>query len=123
MAIEQGSKSPTGLIESELSRETSQAIRTVRKGFTKLIAEQRVTERDAMSQYPSKGELIEIGKRFGTRGANFLRQAGVDYRTFHQALLRYELVERQRTGEWLTNSSSILYWAMGQESISGHSGN
>jgi len=117
-------QAPTRLIESKLSQETSQAIKAVKKGFTRLITEQRTAEREAIGRYhPSREKLMKIGQRFGRRGANLLIQAGVDYWTFHQALLQHESVERQKTGKPYTDSTWILFWAMGQEAISGHSGN
>ena len=104
----------------EVRPETAWKVRVLRKRLNLLRAEQRRMIHSIIDSYGSTAEIWRIKRAIGTRATLLFRILGIDFRTFYEAMLYYEFVERERTGEWYTSSTWLMFWARGHVGICGY---
>ncbi|XOB41736.1 MAG: hypothetical protein ACKKMS_03410 [Candidatus Nealsonbacteria bacterium] len=107
--------------ELEVPKEVRTKVRALRKGFNKLMTEQRKMDQVARDRYFPQEESCKIARATREKAKSLLKKSGIDSETFRKALLLYESIEQEKTGKDYTSSTWVLFWAGGLE-LFGYSG-
>jgi len=102
------------------------AVRAVKRGMERIVKERAVETNLALKHFPPHDEMQRIDNKYAQREVNLFHQAGIKhYWPFHLTLLEHSKIEREKTGSksFFTRTDLILNWTMGNERISGNSGN